>query len=149
MNLKNLLFEEEYSIIYDDNEFCISKKKSNTIRTVLVTLFIFVSYSLNYYSYYKLGYNKVLYIIIPVLLSIIAYLVYTIMQLIKSHRNKDIWYGYAEFSSISIEKKKRKRVTVSMKRINNNELSFITEYDRYFLQFINLVKRKGIEIIPK
>ncbi|HDP55556.1 MAG TPA: hypothetical protein ENN24_07770 [Bacteroidetes bacterium] len=110
MNLKSILFKEEFSIVYDDNEFCISKKKSNTISTILVTLFLFVSYSLNYYSYYKLGYNKVLYIIIPVLLSIIAYLVYAIMQLIKSRRNKDIWYKYSDFSSISIEKKKRNRV---------------------------------------
>jgi len=149
MNLKNILLEVEYSIVYDDNEFCISRKKSNIISSALITLFLFVSYSLNYYSYYKLGYNKVLYIIFPVLLSILLYLVYIVIQLIKSRRNKDTWHSYSDFSSISIEKKKRNRVTVSMKRINNKEINFTTEYDRYFLQFIDLVKMKGIEVLPK
>lgn len=130
------------NIVYDDNEFTLSRKTKDYLMALLSSSFLLLSYLLNVFAYSTTDKRWVLIIIYPVLTLAIGYFVISLYQYVESRRLKDKWFGYEEVKEVVlIEKGDKFLVDFYLK---NNTLKGISIYnDLYFRQFLSLLKRKG------
>lgn len=145
MKINKLIRINECDIIYDDKEFSFKRKTTKTYSTLLVAVLLTISYSLNLYTFWERGYSTILFILVPLLLLIVGYLLVTTIQLIRTKSIKNEWYSYKNIKSVWFSSDKS---IAELSVIFNDERKIIvtTNNDRYLKQFIELLKGKDLEI---
>lgn len=89
MEFIKILRYTKVNIVYDDNEFTLSRKTKDYLMALLSSTFVLLSYLLNVFAYSTTGKRCVLIIIYPILTIAIGYFVISLYQYVESRQLKD------------------------------------------------------------
>ena len=145
MKLLNYIKLTKVNIVYDDQEFTLSRKTKDYLMALLSSSFLAASYIFNTHLYSSIGNKRGLYFFIPILGVSLGYLVVTLVQYIESKRLKDKWFKYSELESVVLHEKGGNYI-VNFTLTSESVYGVKIENDLYFRQFISLIKEKGISV---
>ncbi len=146
MNINKLIRVNECDIIYDDKEFSFKRKTTKTYSTLLVAALLTISYSINLYTFWERGYSTILFILVPLLIIIVGYILVITFQLIRTKSIKNEWYSYKIIKRVWFSSDKS-WAELSVILNDEREINVTTNNDRYLKQFVELLKAKGVEIM--
>jgi hypothetical protein len=145
MKLLNYIKLTKVNIVYDDDEFTLSRKTKDYLMALLSSSFLLVSYIFNIFVYSSLGKRWGLFLIVPILIITLGYFVVTLVQYLESKRLRDKWFSYNDLKCITIREKGDNYLVdfdLSEKSIKGVSI----DNDLYFRQFITLLKQKGVTV---
>jgi hypothetical protein len=145
MKLLNYIKLTKVNIVYDDQEFTLSRKTKDYLMALLSSSFLAASYIFNTHLYSSIGKKWGLYFFIPILGVSLGYFVVTLVQYIESKRLKDKWFKYSELESVALQEKGGYYI-VNFTLTSESVKGVKIENDLYFRQFISLIKEKGISV---